>query len=58
MDLICVFSQILHGIRARFVVACSVFGEKGERGFDIIDLTFLRLFSLFIGSAMVAIQKK
>ena len=58
MDLICIFAQILHGIRARSIVVCSVFGEKGERGFDIIDLTFFGLFSLFFGGAAMVIQKK
>ena len=55
VDLICVFAQILHGIRAKSIVACSVFGEKGERGFDITNLTFFGLFPLFFGSAMVVI---
>ena len=58
VDLICLFSQILHSIRARSFVACLVFGEKGERGFDIIDLTFFGLFPLFFGSVMAVIQKK
>ena len=49
VDLIYTFAQILHSIRARSVVACSVFGEKGERGFDVIDLTFFGLFPLFFG---------
>ena len=47
VDLICIFSQFLHGIRARSIVACSIFGEKGERQFDIIDLIFFELFSFF-----------
>ena len=55
MDLICVFAQILHGIRVRSIVACSTFGEKGERGFDIMDLTFFGLFSLFFRGGTVAI---
>ena len=58
VDLICTFAQIQHGIRARSIVACLVFGEKGERGFDITDLTFFGLFSLFFGGVMVIIQKK
>ena len=58
VDLICIFSQILHGIRARSIVACSIFAEKGERGFDIIDLTFFGLFSLFFEGVTVVIQKK
>ena len=58
MDLICIFSQILYGIKARLVVACSIFGEKGERGFDIIDLTIFGLFSLFFEGATEGIQKK
>ena len=48
VDVIYIFAQILHGIRARFVVSCLVFGEKGERGFDITNLTFFGLFSFFL----------
>lgn len=32
VDLIWVFSQIVHGIRAKSTVACSVFGEKENEG--------------------------
>ena len=58
MDLICIFSQILHGIRARFVVSFLIFGEKGERGFDITDLTFFGLFFFVFGGGTAAIRKK
>ena len=57
MDLICIFAQILHGIRDKSIVACLVFGEKGEIGFFIIDLTFFEFFSSFFGGAMATIQK-
>ena len=39
-----IFSN-LHSIRARYIVACSIFEDKGERGFDITDLTFFGFFS-------------
>ena len=45
MDLIEIFAQILHGIRVRSIVACSVFGEKKEEGFGILDLVFFQIFS-------------
>ena len=57
VDLICIFAHILHGIKARSTVACLVFGEKGERGFDIKNITFFWIFSLFFGGVMVVIQK-